>query len=116
MSKSCIENDRLVPPRIELGTTSSDRGFLNAVLGRQASGKSHSGNPPTAARFSCKPGIGLGSDLKEVEMTRRKLHTDPFSSDRSFPYVLVWSVLGAVVSLASVWLMTANSMAYVMVA
>ena len=49
-------------------------------------------------------------------MTRRKPHTDPFSSDHSFPYVLVWSMLGAVVSLASVWLITANSMAQVLVA
>ena len=49
-------------------------------------------------------------------MTRSKSHKDPFSSDRSFPYVLVCSMLGTVVSLASVWIVTAHSVAYVMVA
>ena len=49
-------------------------------------------------------------------MTRPKSHKDSFSSDRSFPYVLVCSTLGAVVSLASVWLVTAHSVAQAMVA
>ena len=49
-------------------------------------------------------------------MTRSKSHKDPFSSDRSFPYVLVCSMLGTVVSLASVWIVTAHSVAQVMVA
>ncbi|HEX2447112.1 MAG TPA: hypothetical protein VHK26_02860 [Methyloceanibacter sp.] len=49
-------------------------------------------------------------------MTRQKSHKDPFSSDRSFPYVLVCSMLGTVVSLASVWIMTAHSVAQAMVA
>ena len=39
----------------------------------------------------------------------------PFSADRSFPYVLVCSMLGSVVSLASVWLVTAHSLAQAMV-
>ena len=38
----------------------------------------------------------------------------PFSADRSFPYVLVCSMLGTVVSLASVWIATAHSFAPVM--
>ena len=49
-------------------------------------------------------------------MTRSKSHKDPFSSDRSFPYVLVCSMLGTVVSLASVWIVTAHSFAPIMVA
>ena len=32
------------------------------------------------------------------------------AQDSSFPYVLVYSTLGAIVSLASVWLTTAQSM------
>jgi hypothetical protein len=34
--------------------------------------------------------------------------------DRSFPYVLVFSTLGILVSLASVWIFTAMSLAPVM--
>ena len=49
-------------------------------------------------------------------MTPRKSHEDPFSSDRSFPYVLLGSTLGAVISLASVWIMTAQTAAQAMVA
>ena len=49
-------------------------------------------------------------------MTRSKSHKDPFSSDRSFPYVLACSMLGTVVSLASVWIVTAHSVAQAMVA
>ena len=49
-------------------------------------------------------------------MTRSKSHKDPFSSDRSFPYVLVCSMLGTVVSLAFVWIVTAHSVAQAMVA
>jgi hypothetical protein len=49
-------------------------------------------------------------------MTRSKSHKDPFSSDRSFPCVLLCSTLGTVVSLASVWIMTAQSVAQAMVA
>jgi hypothetical protein len=38
-------------------------------------------------------------------MTRPKSHKVPtFSSDRSFPYVLICSTLGTVVSLATVWI------------
>jgi hypothetical protein len=48
-------------------------------------------------------------------MTRFKLK-DPFSSDRSFPYVLLCGTLGALVSLASVWIVTAHSVAQAMVA
>jgi hypothetical protein len=53
---------------------------------------------------------------EEIAMTRSKSHKDSFSSDRSFPYVLVCSMVGTVVSLASVWLVTAQSFAPVMVA
>jgi hypothetical protein len=49
-------------------------------------------------------------------MTRSKSHKDQFSSDRSFPYVLLCSMLGTVVSLASVWIMTASSYATALVA
>jgi hypothetical protein len=58
----------------------------------------------------------LSATLKEIAMTRPKSHKDRFSSDRSFPYVLVCSMLGSVVSLASVWLVTAHSIAQAMVA
>jgi hypothetical protein len=54
--------------------------------------------------------------LKEIAMTRPKSHKDPFSSDRSFPYVLLCSLAGTVVSIASVWLVTAHSVAQAMVA
>ena len=50
-------------------------------------------------------------------MTRSKSRkVPPFSADRSFPYVLVCSMLGTVVSLASVWIMTASSYATTLVA
>jgi hypothetical protein len=50
-------------------------------------------------------------------MTRSKSRkVPPFSTDRSFPYVLVCSMLGTVISLASVWIMTAHSFAPVIVA
>ena len=50
-------------------------------------------------------------------MTRSKSHKiPPFFADRSFPYVLVCSMLGAIVSLASVWIVTAHSVALAMVA
>jgi hypothetical protein len=49
-------------------------------------------------------------------MTRSKSHKDSFSSDRSFPYVLLCSLAGTVVSLASVWIVTAQSVAQAMVA
>jgi hypothetical protein len=50
-------------------------------------------------------------------MTHQKpRNVPPFSADRSFPYVLLCSMLGTVVSLASVWLVTAQSYAQVMVA
>ena len=49
-------------------------------------------------------------------MTRSKSHNDQFSADRSFPYVLVCSMLGSIVSLASVWLVTAHSVAQAMIA
>jgi hypothetical protein len=48
-------------------------------------------------------------------MPRPKSHKDTFSSDRSFPYVLLCSTLGTLVSLASVWLATAQSVAQAMV-
>jgi hypothetical protein len=53
---------------------------------------------------------------EEIAMTRSKSHKDPFSSDRSFPYVLVCSMLGTVVSLASVWIVTAHSYVTTLVA
>ena len=50
-------------------------------------------------------------------MTRSKSRkVPPFSADCSFPYVLVCSMLGTVVSLASVWIVTVHSVAHVMVA
>jgi hypothetical protein len=58
----------------------------------------------------------LSANFKEIAMTRSKSHKDPFSADRSFPYVLVCSMLGSIVSLASVWLVTAHSVAQAMIA
>ena len=50
-------------------------------------------------------------------MTRSKSRkVPPFSADRSFPYVLVCSMLGSIVSLASVWLVTVHSVAQAMIA
>lgn len=49
-------------------------------------------------------------------MTRSKSHKDQFSSDRSYPYVLLCSLAGTVVSLASVWIVTAHTFAQAMVA
>ena len=50
-------------------------------------------------------------------MTRSTSHKVPqFSADRPFPYVLLYSTIGTLVSLASVWIMTAHSYAPVMVA
>ena len=48
----------------------------------------------------------LSSDIGGPAMTR-------FSTpqDRSFPYVLVCSTLGTIISLAAVWIMTAASFA-----
>jgi hypothetical protein len=60
---------------------------------------------------------GLEREFEEVPlMARSKSHKDRFSSDRSFPYVLVCSMLGSVISLASVWLVTAHSVTQAMVA
>jgi hypothetical protein len=59
---------------------------------------------------------GLERDFKEIAMTRSKSHHDQFSADRSFPYVLVCSMLGSIVSLASVWLVTVHSVAQAMIA
>jgi hypothetical protein len=53
---------------------------------------------------------------KEIAMTRTKFHKDQFSSDRSFPYVLLCSLVGTVVSLTSVWIVTAQSYAMPLVA
>jgi hypothetical protein len=53
---------------------------------------------------------------KEIVMPRSKPHKDQFSSDRSFPYVLICSTLGTVISLASVWLATAQTVAQAIVA
>jgi hypothetical protein len=58
----------------------------------------------------------LSANFQEIAMTRSNSHKDPFSADRSFPYVLVCSMLGSIVSLASVWLVTAHSVAQAMIA
>jgi hypothetical protein len=42
--------------------------------------------------------------------------SSPFSSDHPFPYVLVCSTFGTIVSLAVVWIVTAHSVAQAMVA
>ena len=50
-------------------------------------------------------------------MTRSTSHKVPqLSADHAFPYVLLCSTIGTLVSLASVWIMTAHSYAPVMVA
>ena len=47
----------------------------------------------------------LGGALEEIEMT-----------DNSFPYVLIYSTFATVVSLASVWIVTVQSLALALVA
>ena len=57
------------------------------------------------------------SELKEIAMTRSKTRKVPqFSSDHPFPYVLVCSTFGTIISLAAVWIVTAHSVAQAMVA
>ena len=92
--------------------TDRNGGFL-AFLG---CGKCHSENPLSGACSNHKLRMVLSSELKEITMARKKSHKDHFSSDRSFPYVLLCSTLGTVVSLASVWLATAQTVAQAMVA
>jgi hypothetical protein len=59
----------------------------------------------------------LSMRIKGIAMTRSKTQkVPPFSSDHSFPYVLLCSTFGTVVSLAAVWIMTAHSMAQTLVA
>jgi hypothetical protein len=53
---------------------------------------------------------------QEIVMDRSKSHQDPFSSDQSFPYVLLCSMVGTIVSLAFVWIIAAQSVAQAMVA
>ena len=50
----------------------------------------------------------LSGVLEEPEMTS--------FTDNSFPYVLICSTLGAIVSLASVWIVTAQTYAPALVA
>jgi hypothetical protein len=57
-----------------------------------------------------------GKVQKETAMPRSKSHKDAFSSDRSFPYVLLCSTVATVASLASVWIVTMQSVAQAMVA
>ena len=50
-------------------------------------------------------------------MTSSTTHqVPPLSADRSFPYVLLCSTFGTVISLATVWIMTAQSFAAVLTA
>jgi hypothetical protein len=44
-------------------------------------------------------------------MTTRPDRVPFFSEDRSFPYVLMYSTLGTIVSLVGVWIITALSFA-----
>ena len=62
-------------------------------------------NPHTSNELK----IVSSSWMEEFEMTRS-------ITDTSFPYVLVCSTFGAIVSLASVWLVTALTYAPVVVA
>jgi hypothetical protein len=65
----------------------------------------------TSSRWSA------ASELKEIAMTRSKTRKVPqFSSDHPFPYVLVCSTFGTIISLAAVWIVTAHSVAQAMVA
>ena len=70
--------------------------------------KCHSRNPKGAARFTHKLRMILSGEFKGDRRAPRRAppeaHEDPFSSARSFPPVLVCSLAGTVVSLASVWL------------
>ena len=54
------------------------------------------------SRFELK-GVLSGASREELEMT-----------DNSFPYVLICSTFGTIVSLASVWIATAQSFAPVL--
>lgn len=49
-------------------------------------------------------------------MTRSTKQVPAFHADRSFPYVLVCSTLGTVVSLAAVWISTAMQATPILVA
>lgn len=50
----------------------------------------------------------LSSDFGGTQMTRSSKQKIPaYYADRSFPYVLVCSTFGTVVSLAAVWISTA---------
>ena len=57
------------------------------------------------SRFELKRDLG-GASREELEMTS--------TTDNSFPYVLVCSTFGTIVSLASVWIVTAQSFAPVL--
>ena len=87
------------------------------VLGpRLTCGKSHSENRDGEAS-SHKLKMSWASELKEIAVTRSKTRKVPqFSSDHPFPYVLVCSTFGTIISLAAVWIVTAHSVAQAMVA
>ncbi len=52
--------------------------------------------------------MALSSEFGDTHMTRSSKQKVPaYYADRSFPYVLVCSTFGTVVSLAAVWISTA---------
>ena len=57
------------------------------------------------SRFELK-GVLSGASREELDMTS--------FTDNSFPYVLICSTFGTIVSLASVWIVTAQSFAPVL--
>ncbi len=44
-------------------------------------------------------------------MTRTQYKVPQFSTDQSFPYVLLCSTVGTIISLAAAWLIAAHSLA-----
>ncbi len=65
---------------------------------------------PSGIILSCfeLKGVLSGASGEELEMTT--------TTDKSFPYVLICSTFGTIISLASVWIATAQSFAPVLVA
>jgi len=59
----------------------------------------------------------LSRRIKEIGITRLKTRKVPqLSSDHPFPYVLVCSTFGTIISFAAVWIVTAHSVAQAVVA
>lgn len=78
-----------------------------AVTDHSSCGKCHSGN---------RAGTPSSSHAPSSRRSWAALKEDLEMTDNSFPYVLICSTFGTIVSLASVWIATAHSFAPVLVA